>query len=273
MMDGTRRLLMIGVILSPLLAAMASQPAAEKEHPTVGGPQAKVTNPHGPVSMPCQNCHTYTSWRPIRSNPEFSHDETSYPLRGMHQKVACIQCHTSLVFKNVSTRCADCHADIHRRQFGANCENCHTVKGWHVSLDAIRNHQNRFPLVGAHSVAQCDQCHKGAASGQFLGLSTTCFSCHQKDYQTPVFNHVAAGFPTTCDTCHSMDNWVGVKFDHLKYTGYALTGTHATLLCTSCHINNVFKGTPASCYACHTTEFANSKNPPQDRKSTRLNSR
>ena len=68
-----------------------------------GGPQAKVTNPHGPISIPCQNCHTYTSWKPIRSNPEFNHDQTGYPLRGMHQKVACTKCHTSLVFKNVST--------------------------------------------------------------------------------------------------------------------------------------------------------------------------
>jgi hypothetical protein len=235
---------------------------ADSARPQVAGPQAKVTNPHGPIAIPCQNCHTAVGWKPLRSNPEFNHDQTSYPLRGMHAKVACTQCHTNMVFKKVGTQCADCHADIHRRQFGANCESCHTVKGWQVSVKDIQNHQNRFPLVGAHALVECDQCHKNAAAGQFVGLSTACYSCHQQDFLTPVINHVALNFPTTCETCHTMNNFVSAKFDHLKYTGYALTGAHATLECTACHINNVFAGTPAQCYACHTADFTNSNNPP-----------
>ncbi len=267
-MHRRRWLLSVGIALLPLLSGMAiqqptekAQPGKDSSRPNVGGPQAKVTNPHGPIATPCANCHTYTSWKPIRSNPEFNHDQTGYPLRGMHQKVGCTECHTSLVFNNVSKQCADCHADIHRRQFGANCESCHTVSGWHVSLDAIKNHQNRFPLVGAHALVECDQCHKNAAAGQFQGLSTACYSCHQKDFLTPVINHVTTGFPTTCESCHSMDSWFGAKFDHMKYTGYALTGTHATLPCTACHLNNVFAGTSADCFTCHTTEFTTSNNP------------
>ncbi len=236
--------------------------AAPAPHPSVGGPQAKVTNPHGPIATPCQNCHSYTSWKPIRSNPEFSHDQTGYPLRGMHEKVGCTKCHSSLVFKNVSKTCADCHADIHRRQFGANCESCHTVKGWKVSLDAIKNHQNRFPLVGAHALVECEACHKSAAAGQFAGLSTACYSCHQQDYKTPVLDHVSANLPTTCETCHSMNSWLGARFDHLKFANYALTGMHATLPCTACHLNNRYKGTPADCFSCHTTEFTTTNNPP-----------
>ena len=251
---------LLGLLL--VVGAMASQAPKDDPHPNVGGPQAKVTNPHGPISIPCQNCHTYTSWKPIRSNPEFNHDQTGYPLRGMHIKVGCTQCHTNLVFKNVSKQCSDCHADIHRRQFGANCESCHTVMGWKVNLDSIKNHDNRFPLVGAHALVQCDQCHKNAASGQFQGLSTACYSCHEKDFLTPVINHVAGKFPTTCESCHTMDSWFNAKFDHLKYTGYALTGTHATLPCTACHINNVFAGTPSDCYTCHTADFNNTNNPP-----------
>ncbi len=250
----------IGLI--PLLAGASLQQATNSERTPVGGPRAKVTNPHGPISKACGDCHTYTSWKPIRANPEFNHDHTGYPLRGMHEKVSCTKCHTSLIFKNVSTRCADCHADIHRRQFGANCESCHTVKGWQVSLKAINDHQNRFPLIGAHALLQCEDCHKNAAAGQFTGLSTACYSCHQKDFQTPVINHVSGGFPTTCESCHTMDSWFNAKFDHLKYTGYALTGAHITLDCTACHINNIFKGTPATCYACHTKDFVSSSNPP-----------
>jgi hypothetical protein len=261
-MDQRHWLPIIGFAFLPLVLGMAAQKPSESPRPAVGGPQAKVTNPHGSLAMPCENCHTYTSWEPIRSKPEFNHDQTNYPLRGMHQKVGCTQCHTSLIFKNTSTSCADCHADIHRRQFGSNCESCHTVKGWNVSLNAIRNHQNRFPLIGAHALVECDECHKGAASGQFLGLSTACYSCHQQDFLTPVLNHVAAGFSTNCETCHTMDSWFGAKFDHLKYTGYALTGTHTTLACTACHINNVFQGTPATCYACHNTDYLGTTNPP-----------
>ncbi len=245
----------------PLLVGASLQQGSDTSRPQVGGPQAKITNPHGPISIPCQNCHSYTSWKPIRSNPEFNHDQTGYPLRGMHAKVACTQCHSNLVFKKVGTQCSDCHADIHRRQFGSNCASCHTVKGWHVSISQIRDHQNRFPLVGAHALLQCEDCHKNAAVGQFAGLSTACISCHQKDFQTPVFNHVSAGFPTSCESCHTMDTWLNAKFDHLKYTGYALTGMHATLLCTDCHINNVYKGTPADCYSCHKADFNGTTNP------------
>jgi hypothetical protein len=260
-----RRLIAIGLCILPLLLGMGARQAASKDQQgAIGAPQAKVTNPHGALSIPCQNCHTATSWKPIRALPEFNHDSTGYPLRGMHQNVACASCHTSLVFKNVSKQCADCHADIHRRQFGASCENCHTVKGWNVSLDAIKNHQNRFPLIGAHALVECDQCHKNAASGQFQGLSTACYSCHQKDYLTPVINHKAGNFPTTCESCHSMNSWIGAKFDHLKFTGFALTGMHVTLPCTSCHINNTFTGTPVDCYSCHThtIDFQKTTNPP-----------
>jgi len=250
-----------GLFMSPGLALYRAQapPPAEQRPATV--PRAKVMNPHGPIAIPCQNCHTYTAWRPIRSMPEFSHDQTRYPLRGMHKDVACSKCHTSRVFKNVSTRCAVCHADIHRRQFGANCENCHSVKGWKVSVREIQNHQNRFPLVGAHAMLDCGSCHKGAATGQFTGLSTACYSCHQKEFKNPNFDHVAVGFPTTCESCHTMDTWFGAKFDHLKYTGYALTGMHARLECTACHINGQFKGTPAACYACHQTDYTRTNNP------------
>jgi hypothetical protein len=272
-MNPLRWLAMIGLflgvclILSPALALYHAQQAppanSSSSAPAPAAlPRAKVTNPHGPIGISCQNCHTYTSWKPIRSVPEFNHDRTRYPLLGMHKDVACAGCHTSPVFTKVSTHCSDCHADIHRRQFGANCESCHTVKGWKVSVREIQNHQNRFPLVGAHAMLECEACHKAAATGQFAGLSTACYTCHQQDFKTPNFDHVATGFPTTCEACHTMDTWFGAKFDHFKYTGFALTGMHATLDCAACHINNQYKGTPAACYACHQAEYKSATDPP-----------
>jgi hypothetical protein len=224
-------------------------------------PRAKVVSPHGNMNMACENCHTFTAWRPIRNLPDFDHNKTKYPLRGMHADVSCKQCHTSLVFSNVGMKCADCHADIHRRQMGANCEQCHTVKGWRVSTQSIKQHQNRFPLVGAHASVDCESCHKGAATGQYIGLSTQCISCHMKDYQTPVLDHKALGFPSDCTVCHTMNSWLGAKFDHAKYANFPLTGVHATLDCQSCHANNNFKGVSANCFSCHAKDFNGTTNP------------
>ena len=242
-----------------LLVALVA-PAYSAQHQSAS-PRAKVASPHGTLDLACENCHTYTSWTPLRAVPEFDHDKTRYPLHGMHVNVGCRQCHTSLVFSKVSTRCADCHADFHRRQFGTNCDTCHTVKGWKVDIQAIKNHQNRFPLVGAHAAAQCEDCHVNAASGQFIGLSTDCYSCHSKQFATPVFDHRGSGFPVTCESCHTMNSWLGAKFDHLKFTGFALNGIHATLDCTACHLNSKFAGTPATCYGCHAKDYSSTNSP------------
>jgi hypothetical protein len=224
---------------------------------------AQTRSPHGNLNLPCQNCHTSLGWKPIRAVPEFDHNRTSYPLRGMHRSVTCTQCHTKPVFANVGTKCADCHADIHKRQLGANCESCHTVRGWMVSVKQIQTHQNRFPLLGAHAAVECDACHKNAAVGQFTGLSTACYTCHTNEFkQTSNPNHVAAGFSTTCERCHGVNNWVSVNFDHAA-TGFPLTGAHATTPCTQCHVNGNFNLTSANtaCSSCHLKDFQKTTNP------------
>src|SRR5258708_34812690 len=102
-------------LMSPAPPPHQDAAAPRQEGPA---PRANVKSPHGSLNRPCQDCHTFTSWKPTRSQPEFDHNKTRYPLRGMHTNVGCTQFHTSLVFSTVSSRCADCHADIHRRQFG-----------------------------------------------------------------------------------------------------------------------------------------------------------
>jgi len=250
-----RRLLQLTLFLFAL-QAYAQGPQRPAQKPV-------TRNPHGALNIPCENCHTSLSWKPIRSIPEFNHDSTRYPLRGMHEKVQCTQCHVKLVFTNVSQKCSDCHADIHRGQFGANCESCHTVKGWKVSVQAIRDHQNRFPLIGAHAAVDCESCHKGAATGQFQGLSTQCYSCHATEYKgTANPNHVTAGFPTSCETCHNTNNWLDAKFDH-STTGFPLTNAHADppRVCLDCHVNNNYNLTTTACASCHLANFQAAKNP------------
>ena len=225
-------------------------------------------SPHGPLTIPCENCHTNTSWAPIRAIPEFSHDATRYPLRGMHEKVSCTGCHTKPIFTNVGKSCSDCHADIHRAQFGANCAQCHTVLGWQVSVQSIQQHFNRFPLLGAHAVVECQECHKNAAVGNYLGLSTACSSCHLMDWQqttNPVHPSAGAAFAAAnCSSCHSFDNWLNAKFDHSS-TGFLLTNGHANVACALCHINNNYNLTiaPTDCgnSQCHLTTWQQTNNP------------
>ena len=219
-------------------------------------------NPHGPISIPCENCHTTTSFSPLRAQPEFDHNQTKFPLLGMHQNVACNSCHVSKVFTEVGTQCANCHADFHRRQFGAQCENCHTVQGWRVATRSIEDHLNRFPLLGAHAAVACDACHRGAATGVYTGLSTQCVTCHQQQFQQArSVDHRAAGFPTTCETCHNVNNWQLARFDHNQFAKFQLTGAHATVACASCHVGGHYQGTVATCVGCHSKDFAATTNP------------
>ncbi len=205
----------------------------------------------------------------MRAMPEFDHNKTSYPLRGMHENAKCTQCHIKPVFSNVSKNCADCHADIHRRQMGPDCAQCHTVKGWSIAVQQMKDHQNRFPLLGAHAAIQCDQCHTQLATGIFFGLSTQCDSCHLKDWQnTTNPPHLSAGpafASSNCQGCHNFDSWLNAKFDHTT-TGFPLTAGHANVPCTSCHTNNNYnlQIAPTDCgnAGCHLTTWQQTNAPP-----------
>jgi hypothetical protein len=220
-------------------------------------------SPHGNLNLACQNCHTADAWKPIRAVPEFDHNQTKYPLRGMHTSVACTGCHVRLVFTNVGQRCQDCHADIHKRQLGANCEHCHTVLGWQVSIRQVQGHNNRFPLTGAHATVDCDACHKGGATSQFQTMSTECYSCHSADFKSANDpKHASGGFSTNCTLCHGTDTWLNANFDHAA-AGFPLTAAHAVppRLCADCHINNNFSLSSTACVTCHLKDYQSAANP------------
>src|SRR5437879_3036429 len=185
----------------------------------------------------------------------------------MHEKVECTQCHVKPVFTNAGKNCQDCHTDVHQRKMGTNCAQCHTVQGWNTAVQQVKEHQNRFPLLGAHAAVQCEDCHKGAAVGQFKGLSTACVSCHRADFQkTTNPNHVTSQFPQNCQMCHTFDSWIGATFNHAgPPANFPLTGAHATIACTTCHINNNYNLTtpPNACgnSGCHLTTWQQTTNP------------
>ncbi len=236
-------LLLLFCLLVP--AAIVSQ-----DNPLRG----RTRNPHG-TELTCSNCHTSIGWTPLRRSLDFDHDETTYPLRGLHKGVDCRKCHVSLVFKKVSRECSDCHADLHRAQFGPRCQNCHTVYGWRVSAVRSQDHINRFPLTQGHAGVDCESCHKEGPTGRFVGLSTECISCHLDDFRsTKVINHQAFKASSKCELCHGMSTWSGARFDH-SVTGFPLTGAHAALECMTCHSGSSFGRVTSECAACHLKDF------------------
>ena len=97
-------------------------------------------------------------------------------------------------------------------------------------------------------------------------MPTTCYGCHQTDFNgTTNPNHVAVAFPTTCDTCHGSAPlaWTPVTtFNHTLYANWALTGAHATVTCAQCHTNNNYATLTTACYGCHQADFTGTTNPP-----------
>ena len=53
-----------------LILLPAGGGAAQQPRPTT------TRSPHGPLKMPCENCHTFTSWKPLRGTIEFDHNKT-----------------------------------------------------------------------------------------------------------------------------------------------------------------------------------------------------
>ena len=236
------------------------------------GPVSAQDSPHGPLSFACEDCHVPDSWKVMPVPAKFDHRKTKFALKGQHDQVKCMDCHTSLTFKfaKSSSRCADCHQDVHRGELGATCDRCHSPQAWLVP-DMIQKHASTsFPLVGAHATVPCQQCHASQEKHEFVGLRTDCFGCHQQDFATA--NGVTpahAGFGTDCQSCHALNamNWgvIGVNFtgnfDHAK-TGFPLAGAHASLACAQCHPGNVFKAASTQCISCHSADFTTAVAPP-----------
>jgi hypothetical protein len=192
-------------------------------------------------STACLGCHdgvdTY--------GKQFDHAKQAFALVGKHVAVPCAGCHqgakTPADLKAAPQQCFACHQkdDPHQGQFGQDCGGCHTPVDW--KLATFDHSKSAFPLVGKHQQVECTQCHVNSV---FKGTPTNCFACHQKD------DPHQGQFGQDCGGCHTPVDWKQVTFDHSK-AAFPLTGAHLQVDCVKCHVNNVFKGTPTQCTACH----------------------
>lgn len=162
----------------------------------------------------------------------------------------CQTCHVNGYKAFTTSDCAACHAKsdatfiaAHTSEYAADCLACHDGK---ESINKKFNHTRvAFNPQGAHAKLACAKCHLNAKSlADFKTAPAKCVDCHLK-------NDVHQGdLGPNCGTCHSATAWKPAKFDH-NLAAFKLTGQHTTLLCTQCHINDKYKGTPTTCISCH----------------------
>ena len=222
-------------------------------------------SPHGPgVAVQCTDCHTESSWTPVRQLPNFDHNtDTRFELVGKHALTTCASCHVGLRFdapRAANDACATCHVDVHQGRFSETCETCHNTESFSVPNAELLHSRTSFPLTGAHRQITCESCHLDDAAGAFRPLDTDCMACHTADYEQ-ADNHIALGYPAECTQCHSTVAWSDGSFDHVIASGgFTLIGAHETAQCASCHSTPNFEvpfdaETPNDCIACHAQDY------------------
>ena len=158
----------------------------------------------------------------------------------------CLACHTLIrqrlddkrgyhntVVNDDSFACFDCHNDHAGRDFD--------LVHWPEGKDKFDHDRAGFTLKGKHADLKCDRCHapdliredllainpETNLSKTFLGLDTSCVSCHVDQHRGQL--------GTDCLACHTNDHFKPVaSFSH-DSTRFVLTGKHRTVDCAKCH--------------------------------------
>ncbi|MDP3147646.1 MAG: hypothetical protein Q8N83_00825 [Ignavibacteria bacterium] len=221
------------------------------------------TSPHGAIKFDCSDCHVSTSWKEIPAQKNFKHEATKFALVGQHKNVDCKLCHSTLRFNEAKQECISCHKDIHKNTVSKDCSNCHTPNTWLIKNITDIHQRSRFPLLGQHAKADCQQCHTLYSELNFEPLGVKCYDCHKQNYtstQNP--NHAQSGFSTDCETCHNFTDaiWGYASFAH---DFFPLQGGHKIATCVSCHNTKVgtYTGLSKDCYSCHKPRYEQTTNP------------
>ena len=236
------------VELIPDLGAPPTPPPAPKDVPPAGAPRAsskpKLAPSHprfpGPggekATQRCDLCHTVEGWT---THVRFAHDRTGFALTGPHAEAECVECHAER-YAGTPTTCAACHQDVHRGQRGQRCEGCHEVEGgWRApTFDADAHRYTNFPLIGAHAVMPCEECHVDRRDRTFGHSTVDCFTCHAGEFAQAkagrgVINH--ASFPTNCRECHSFWSWKPATMPQHDTCFLISGGPHKGIACANCH--------------------------------------
>ncbi|MBL8955741.1 MAG: cytochrome C, partial [Myxococcaceae bacterium] len=220
-----------------LAAAPPAGAPAPRDTPKTESPPRLLPKEKGHASKGltrCGACHATSSWAEVR----FNHDKTGFPLAGKHARVDCRGCHTVDFEQPVPRQCAACHRDAHTQDLGARCEGCHDEWSWRSAFNADAHRRTNFPLVGAHSIIACQECHAESRDRRFARPTVTCAACHAGDLARTAgtaIDHAALGFTQDCQQCHA-----GFAFTPARFPGHDACftisfGSHARFSCTDCH--------------------------------------
>jgi hypothetical protein len=224
----------------------------------------------------CEQCHTGVTFK--TSNYTLAkHQQSSFPLTGGHQAIACNECHKPLTGSTVALyhfsqlSCTSCHEDIHKGQFATRmavvdakgkplgCLACHSTNEW-KDLTKFDHAKTDFPLIGSHRAVTCVNCHKPPNMEltmlhvDFVNAPKACDQCHENPHADQF-----GARANDCAACHNSNKWKPSLFDHEK-TAFSLNGGHRDVACSACHtlkkpVNGnlvlFYKPTPTACDACH----------------------
>jgi len=255
----TLRQILITLALALGLVACTSLLSNQKWDEAAYGPVI----PHDTFPADCSICHESGDWHEIKEDFEFDHEkETGVAFIGAHAEASCLLCHNDRgdVAIFAARGCAGCHEDIHRGTLGRNCDDCHSEQSWRLEDSIARHNRTRFPLVGAHAAAACFTCHTGAQVGNFAGLDASCENCHQADLARATLpDHIGQGLGSDCQRCHVPTTWQSARFAHPS--SFPLTGSHSSLDCSICHVDNSFTPLPTDCASCHLADYQQTTDP------------
>jgi len=164
--------------------------------------------PHTGFPTTCELCHNTVLW----TNATFNHNNTPFPLTGLHTSVACALCHVNGNYTTLPLTCIGCHQATYNTTTNpghaaqptffpsAQCSTCHTTAGWtpatfnHTQYTRFSiNHGNANGVCATchtnsndYSIFQCTQCHGGNNSANFhhpgvngyVYNSVNCYQCH-----------------------------------------------------------------------------------------------
>ncbi|MHB1686533.1 MAG: cytochrome c3 family protein [Ignavibacteriaceae bacterium] len=157
----------------------------------------------------------------------------------------CLACHTeikTMIDKNEgyhssqevrNKNCWDCHSEHHGRSF--------MIINFYP--DKFDHDKAGFKLEGKHSEIKCVECHQTKfisnslfrkRQDTFLGLSTTCISCHEDVHQNTLGKD--------CGSCHNSVKFKPAPFFNHNNTKFKLIGAHAKVECSKCHITEKLNG-------------------------------
>jgi hypothetical protein len=167
--------------------------------------------PHTGFPTTCELCHDTVLW----TDATFNHNNTPFPLTGLHQSPqyrACADCHVNNNYTSLPLTCIGCHLTTYNNTTNpghaaqptffpsAQCSTCHTTAGW-LPASFVHTTYTRFSITHGnangvcatchtnsndYSIFQCTQCHGGNNSANFnhpnvngyVYNSVNCYQCH-----------------------------------------------------------------------------------------------